>query len=128
MGALIALVVCKALAWGIALGSMRGGPIFPAILIGAALGIACAGLPGFGTAAGLATGLAAAGAAQTRLPLTSAVLAAVLLGGSATEVVPLLIVASVTAFVTAELLRGLRRPATAAATGAAPAVGAAPSR
>ncbi len=128
VGALIALVVCKALAWGIALGSMRGGPIFPAILIGAALGIACAGLPGFGTAAGLATGLAAAGAAQTRLPLTSAVLAAVLLGGSATEVVPLLIVASVTAFVTAELLPGLRRPAAAAATGAAPAVGAAPSR
>lgn len=48
--ALVALVLCKALAWGISLGSLRGGPIFPAVLLGVATGLACAGLPGLRTA------------------------------------------------------------------------------
>ncbi|MFG2824300.1 chloride channel protein [Kitasatospora sp. NPDC048365] len=122
IGALIALVVFKGLGWGIALGSLRGGPIFPAILIGAALGIACGALPGYGTAAGLATGLAASGAAVTRLPLTSTVLAAVLLGSQSVPETPLIIVASVTAFVTAELLRRTPAP-TATAPAATTAAG-----
>lgn len=106
IGALLALVLCKTLGWGIALGSLRGGPIFPAILIGAALGVACAPLPGLGTASALAAGLAASGAALTRLPVTSTVLATMLLGGQAANAMPLLIVTAVTAFLTAELLRG----------------------
>ncbi|MFE6056968.1 chloride channel protein, partial [Kitasatospora sp. NPDC056446] len=106
IGALFALVLCKGLGWSIALGSLRGGPIFPAILLGAALGVACAPLPGFGTAPALAVGLAASGAAVTRLPVTSAVLAAALLGGEAADAMPLLIVATVVAFITGEALRG----------------------
>ncbi|MER7673293.1 chloride channel protein [Kitasatospora sp. NPDC096128] len=106
IGALLALVLCKTLGWGIALGSLRGGPIFPAILIGGALGVACAPLPGLGTAPALAAGLAASGAAVTKLPVTSTVLAAMLLGGQAADAMPLLIVTAVTAFLTAELLRG----------------------
>ncbi|MFD7908971.1 chloride channel protein [Kitasatospora sp. NPDC059747] len=115
IGVLLALVACKAVAWGVALGSLRGGPIFPAILLGAALGVACAPLPGFGTAPGLAVGLVAAGASVTRLPVTSTVLAAMLLGGEAANLMPLLIVAGVTAFIAGELLRGLaeRTPAPA---------------
>ncbi|MGW2870297.1 chloride channel protein [Kitasatospora sp. NPDC001225] len=106
VGALLALVLCKGLGWSIALGSLRGGPIFPAILLGAALGTACAPLPGFGAAPALAVGLAASGAAVTGLPVTSTVLAAALLGGEAANSMPLLIVSTVAAFITAEALRG----------------------
>lgn len=113
VAALVALVLCKALAWGICLGSMRGGPIFPAVLLGAAVGIACSGLPGLGATPGLALGIAAASAAITGLPLTSAVLAVLLLGGDAYNQMPLIVMASVVAFVTAQLLRR-RTPADAA--------------
>ncbi|MFJ6379032.1 chloride channel protein [Kitasatospora sp. NPDC092039] len=106
VGALLALVLCKGLAWSVALGSLRGGPIFPAILLGAALGTACAPLPGFGAAPALAVGLAASSAAVTGLPVTSTVLAAMLLGGEAANSMPLLIVSTVAAFVTAQSLRG----------------------
>ncbi|MEV7774257.1 chloride channel protein [Kitasatospora sp. NPDC086791] len=105
IGALLALVLCKGLAWSIALGSLRGGPIFPALLLGAALGIACAPLPGFGDEPALAVGLAAAAASVTRLPVTSAVLGAALLGSDSVDAMPLLIVATVTAFITSEALR-----------------------
>jgi H+/Cl- antiporter ClcA len=125
IGALLALVLCKGLGWSIALGSLRGGPIFPALLLGAALGVACAPLPGFGTAPALAAGLAASGAAVTRLPVTSAVLATVLLGAEAAEAMPLLIVATVTAFITGEALRG-RRERQRAETHRAEAAGAGP--
>lgn len=122
VGALLALVLCKALGWGIALGSLRGGPIFPALLIGAAVGVACSGLPGFGYTSGLAAGLAASGAAVTRLPVTSTVLASVLLGADSANAMPLLIVSSVTAFVVAEMLHALgRRRAAARLGGPAPA-------
>ncbi|TXS56149.1 chloride channel protein [Streptomyces sp. t39] len=104
VSALIALVVCKGVAWGICLGSLRGGPIFPSVLLGAAVGIACAGLPGLGVTPGLSLGVAAAAATVTGLPLTSAVLTALLLGPDAREQMPLIVVASVTAFLTAQLL------------------------
>ncbi|MFG2906449.1 chloride channel protein [Kitasatospora sp. NPDC048286] len=112
IAALLALALCKGLGWSIALGSLRGGPIFPALLLGAALGMACAPLPGFGTAPALAVGLAASGAAVTGLPVTSAVLAEALLGGEAANSMPLLIVSTVAAFITAEWLRGRPRQQT----------------
>ncbi|MFJ8437959.1 chloride channel protein [Kitasatospora griseola] len=101
VGALLALVVFKGLGWGVALGSLRGGPIFPAVLLGAALGVAVGGLPGMGVEAGLAAGLAASSAAITRLPVTSTVLAAALLGDQAADSMPLVIVCAVVAFLTA---------------------------
>ncbi|MEU5978714.1 chloride channel protein [Streptomyces sp. NPDC047315] len=110
VAALVALVVCKGLAWGVALGSLRGGPIFPAVLLGAALGVACAGLPGMGATPGLALGISAATAVVTRLPVTSAVLAALLMGPDATNQMPLIAVASVVGFVTAELVDHLKGP------------------
>ena len=46
VGVLILLVTCKTLAYGLSLSAFRGGPVFPAMFIGAALGIAAGGLPG----------------------------------------------------------------------------------
>ncbi|MGW8066353.1 chloride channel protein [Streptomyces ziwulingensis] len=108
VGALVALVACKGLAWGIALGSMRGGPIFPAVLLGTATAVACSGLPGFGATPALALGISAAAAAVTGLPLASAVLAVLLVGEDAHDQMPLIVVASVVAFVVAQLVRPTR--------------------
>ncbi|MCM2388975.1 chloride channel protein [Streptomyces albipurpureus] len=109
VGALIALVVCKGLAWGISLGSLRGGPIFPSVLLGAAIGVACAGLPGLGVTPSLALGMATASAVVTRLPVTSSVLAVLLMGSDATNQMPLIVVCAVVGFVTAQLLEKQRR-------------------
>jgi hypothetical protein len=105
VGALVALVACKGLAWGIALGSLRGGPIFPSVLLGAATAMACSGLPGFGVTPALALGISAAAAAVTGLPLASSVLAVLLLGRDAHDQMPLIVVASVVSFVVAQVVR-----------------------
>ncbi|MBW1599933.1 chloride channel protein [Streptomyces sp. JJ38] len=97
VAALAALVLCKGLAWGVCLGAFRGGPVFPALLLGAAVGVACSGLPGLGPAPALAAGLAASGAAVLGLPLSGAVLAALLLGQDAYDQMPLIVVAAVVA-------------------------------
>ncbi|MGW6458456.1 chloride channel protein [Streptomyces sp. NPDC055078] len=110
VGALVLLILCKGLAWGIGLGALRGGPIFPSVLIGAAAGVACAGLPGLGVTPGLALGIASATAVATRLPVTSSVLAAILLGGDATSQMPLIVVCAVVGFATAQLTEPARTP------------------
>ncbi|MEV6785035.1 chloride channel protein [Streptomyces sp. NPDC051098] len=110
VSALILLIVFKGLAWGISLGSLRGGPIFPAVLIGAAAGIAASGLPGLGTTAGLALGVATATAVVTRLPVTSSVLAVLLLGRDAHNQMPLIVLCAVVGFITAELVERTRKP------------------
>ncbi|WP_419993307.1 chloride channel protein [Streptomyces boninensis] len=108
VAALVALVACKWLAWSICLGSMRGGPIFPALLLGAAIGIAGAGLPGLGATPALALGLAAAMGAVLRLPVVAAIFPVMLLGADAVHQMPLIVVAGVVAVITAELLEGRR--------------------
>ena len=79
MGALLLLVVCKGLAYTVSLGSFRGGPIFPALFIGAAGGIAMSHLPGLPLVAGLAMGMGAMTVVMMTLPLTSVLLPALLL-------------------------------------------------
>ena len=56
VGALILLGVCKLLAYGLSLSAFRGGPVFPAMFIGAVLGIAAAELPGMSLAPGIGMG------------------------------------------------------------------------
>ncbi|GGZ15528.1 hypothetical protein GCM10010387_04880 [Streptomyces inusitatus] len=104
VAALVMLVLCKGVAWGICLGALRGGPIFPAVLLGAAAGVACSGLPGFGTTAALAVGIVTSASVVTRLPVTSAVLAVLLMGPDANNQMPLIAVCSVVGFITAQLL------------------------
>ncbi|WP_079001502.1 chloride channel protein [Streptomyces sp. AS58] len=110
VAALFALVLCKGVAYGIALGSLRGGPIFPAVLIGTAAALACNGLPGFGAAPSLAVGAAAATAAVSGLPLTSSILAILLLGPDAHNQMPLIVTASVLAFMVTQFVGGRHAP------------------
>jgi H+/Cl- antiporter ClcA len=101
VGALLLLVVCKGLAYGLSLGSFRGGPIFPALFIGAAGGIAMSHLPGLPLVPAVAMGLGAMSVVMLTLPLTSVLLATVLLFSDGLAVTPLVIVAVVVAYVVA---------------------------
>jgi H+/Cl- antiporter ClcA len=99
VGALVLLLVCKTLAYGVSRGSFRGGPIFPALFIGTAGGIAMSHLPGLPLVAAVAMGIGAMTAAVMKLPLTSVLLASLLVLPDAAKVMPLVIVAVVVAYV-----------------------------
>jgi H+/Cl- antiporter ClcA len=101
VGALLLLIVCKSLAYGVSLSSFRGGPIFPAMFIGAAGGIALSHLPGLPLIAGVAMGIGALCVVMLTLPLTSVLLATLLLASDGLAVMPLVIVAVVVAHVAA---------------------------
>ncbi|MFE9837722.1 chloride channel protein [Streptomyces sp. NPDC005551] len=123
VGALLAVVVLKAAAYALCLGSLRGGPVFPALFLGAAAGLLLSPLPGFGVVPAVAAGLAAAAATALRLPVSSIVLVVLLLGS--TETIPVVILSAVVAFVTTELLPVGRSTPTPAKTGpSSPAAGA----
>ncbi|MEU9099988.1 chloride channel protein [Streptomyces sp. NPDC048361] len=102
VGALLAVLAFKGTAYTLCLGSLRGGPIFPALFLGAAAGVLLAPLPGFGVIPAMAAGMAAATAATLRLPVSSVVLVALLLDSA--DLMPLVILAAAVAFITAELL------------------------
>ena len=99
VGALLLLAACKMFAYGLSLSAFRGGPVFPAMFVGAAVGIALSGLPGLDLAPAIAAGIGAMCAAMLRLPLTSALLATLLLGSDGVSVTPQVVVAVVVAFV-----------------------------
>jgi H+/Cl- antiporter ClcA len=99
VGTLLLLLVCKTLAYGASRGSFRGGPIFPALFIGTAGGVAMSHLPGLPLVAAVAMGIGAMMAATTKLPLTSVLIACLLMLSDAVSVTPLVIVAVVIAYV-----------------------------
>jgi H+/Cl- antiporter ClcA len=101
-----ALVVTKGLAYGLSLGAgFRGGPVFPAIAIGAAVGVLAADiLPGLSVTPAVAAGIAAGTAASLRVPFTAVVLVALLVGPSATEVAPIAVLAAATGWLAAVAL------------------------
>lgn len=101
---LILLAACKAAMYSLSLSAFRGGPVFPALLIGGALGIAAAGLPGMSLASSIAMGIGAMCTTMLRLPMTSTLLAVLLLGADGVVVTPPVIVAVVVAFVVTGLL------------------------
>ncbi|MFD4585045.1 chloride channel protein [Streptomyces sp. NPDC058423] len=129
VGALVAVLALKGIAYALCLGSLRGGPIFPALFLGAATGVLLAPLPGLGVIPGMAAGMAASAGAALRLPVSSVVLVALLLGSIA--MTPVVILAAVVAIVTTELLPGAHgapppESAPAAPAGAAGAARGAP--
>jgi H+/Cl- antiporter ClcA len=99
VGALLLLIACKGLAYGISLSSFRGGPTFPALFIGGVGGVALSHLPGLPLVAGVAMGIGAMSVVMLRLPLTSVLLASLLLASDGLAVMPLVIVAVVVAYV-----------------------------
>jgi chloride channel protein, CIC family len=118
VGALLLLLVCKGLAYGVSLSSFRGGPVFPAMFLGAAGGIALSHLPGLPLVAGVAMGIGAMCVVMLTLPLTSVLLATLLLASDGIAVMPLVIVAVVVAYVASARIapRPAARPAQAAPT------------
>jgi chloride channel protein, CIC family len=99
-GDLALLLAFKGLAWGISLGSFRGGPAFPSLLLGAAAGLLAANLPGFDVTAAVAVGMGAASVAVLRLPLACTVLATMLTARSGAGASPLVIVGVIVAYLT----------------------------
>jgi H+/Cl- antiporter ClcA len=121
VGALALLLTCKGLAYCGSLSAFRGGPVFPAMFTGATGGILLSHLPGLSLVAAFAAGVGAMSAAMLRLPLTSVLLATLLLGKQGLTVMPLVIVAVVVSYVVTALLRPparARAHETGAGTGA----------
>ena len=99
-GVVLLLIVAKALAYAISLAcGFRGGPIFPAIF----LGIALATLPvvwfDVSPTLAIAVGAAAGTAAQTRLLLSSMLLATLLVGSQGLDAVPAAVLAAAAAWI-----------------------------
>jgi len=101
VGALLLLLACKGLAYAVSLSNFRGGPIFPAMFIGAAGGIALSHLPGLPMIAGVAMGIGALSVVMLTLPLSAVLLATLLLASDGLALMPLVIVAVVVAHVAA---------------------------
>ena len=104
LAALILLIIGKAFAYGLSLSAFRGGPVFPSMFIGAALGLAASGLPGMDLAPAIGMGIGAMCAAMLRLPLTSTLLATLLMGVDGVSVTPQVVVAVAVAFVISNVL------------------------
>ena len=104
LSALTWLIVFKGIAYGLSLGSYRGGPTFPALFLGAAAGIMASHLPGFPIQSGVAVGMGAAFVAVLRLPLSAVVLATLLASHAGANVEPLIIVGVVVSYIVTLLL------------------------
>ncbi len=117
VGTLGALLLFKGAAWGISLGSFRGGPTFPAMFLGMVGGLLVANLLGASETAMISIGVGAMTVSMLRLPLSSVILAMVVTQAGLSTA-PLIVLAVVVAYIVTELL-GARR-------GAAPDVPAGP--
>jgi chloride channel protein, CIC family len=110
VGALLLLLVCKALAYAISLSSFRGGPIFPSMFIGATGGIALSHVGGLPMIAGAAMGVGAMTAGALKMPLTAVLLPSLLFVSDAVTLMPIVIVAVVVSFVAAVRLNPNPQP------------------
>lgn len=121
LGTLVLLIVCKALAWAISMAFARGGPTFPAILLGTAGGLLAMHLPGFAEAPAIGVVVGAAVVSVLRLPLSSIILA-LLITQAGPGVAPLIILAVAVAYI-ATLALSASRPDADHPEGPAPATG-----
>jgi H+/Cl- antiporter ClcA len=127
-GALVLLVVCKGLAYTLSLSSFRGGPTFPGLFIGAAGGMALSHLAGLPMIAGAAMGMGAMSTVMLGLPLTSVLIATLILPSDALALTPLVIVAVVVAYIGAARLAPAPEPTPAPAPPTEPVPSAATTR
>ena len=111
---LVMLAACLGLGYALSLAAFRGGPIFPAVLLGVVFAALVDDLPGLGRTPAIAIGMAGFAVAMLRLPLASIVLVAILLAPAGLGVIPLAILAAVTAFVVTALIDPPLRASSAA--------------
>lgn len=97
VGAVIVILVTKAIAYAVGLGGgFRGGPIFPALFLGVGVGVLAALVSGQLTESGMVVaGMAAATTALLRLPLSGALFAVLIGAGAGALATPLAIIGSV---------------------------------
>ncbi len=126
VGALVLLVALKAVAYAVSLSGFRGGPTFPGIFIGAVGGALLSHVPGLPLVPAVGMGMGAMAAGMLRLPLTSVLLACLVVLSDGIAIMPVVIVAVVTAYVAATWLEPPAEPA-APAPASAPAPGPAPA-
>jgi H+/Cl- antiporter ClcA len=100
LSALALLIGFKGLAYGLSLSGFRGGPVFPALFLGAAAGLMAAQLPGFSITPAVAVCIGAAVVSVLRLPLSAVVLATLLTSSSGLGVGPVVILGVVVAYLT----------------------------
>ena len=122
-GVLVLVVVAKGLAWSFSLGGgFRGGPVFPALTLGAAVCVAVADLDiGVRTTPAVVAGIAAAWAATLRAPFSGALIAALLVGSSAAVTTPIAVLAAAVGWLVATALPNPEDRAVGAVEDAAPA-------
>jgi H+/Cl- antiporter ClcA len=99
LGALLLLALCKSVGYSVSMSGFRGGPVFPSLFIGAVGGAALSHLPGLPLVPAVGMGMAAMMTGMLRLPMTSALLAILLLSSDAVAITPVVIVAVVIAYV-----------------------------
>jgi chloride channel protein, CIC family len=99
VGTLAAVIAFKGIAWGISLGSFRGGPTFPAMFIGTAAGVLASHLPGMAMTPAVAVGMGVAVVAVLRLPLSAVILSTLLTTEGGLADTPLIIVGVVVGYV-----------------------------
>lgn len=117
--ALLLLIACKGLGYSVSMSGFRGGPVFPALFLGAAGGMAMSHLPGLPLIPGVAMGIGAMCVAMLNLPLTSVLLASLLLGSDGITDMPLAIIAvAVSYVVSARIAVPAQPPASPAPAGA----------
>ncbi len=129
VGALVLLIATKSIAYSVSLSGFRGGPIFPSIFIGAVGGALLSHLPGLPLVPAVGMTMGAMLAGMLRLPMTSVLLACLLLFSDGIAITPVVIVAVVTAYVASMRLDppAPPEPSAAATPAAAPPAAAAPS-
>jgi H+/Cl- antiporter ClcA len=113
-GALIALILLKTAAYILSMTAFRGGLIFPALLLGAALGVVLGHLPGLGALPAIAIAMTAATVVSCSLPITSVVLVALILGTSFESMAPLILLSAVVAMIASRIVPTLTAPAAGA--------------
>ncbi len=104
--ALALVIAFKGIAYGLSVGTFRGGPTFPAMFLGAAAGLLAAKLPGFALTPAVAVGLGAAVVAVLRLPLSAVVLATLFTVHTGLGSGPLIILGVVVAYLVVQALPG----------------------
>lgn len=98
LSALALLCAFKGVAYGLSLGSFRGGPVFPGMFLGAAAGLMAAQLPGFDVTPAVAVGIGAGVASVLGLPLSAALLGILLTSSAGPGSAPLVIVGVIVAY------------------------------